>query len=358
MFVLTNTLKSGGAEKQSIYLVKTLSSYYDVTLIVYYGNEYDDRMLALLDGYEAKVIWLKDGHLASLMFLYKLFRRNKGGIVISYLATTNSINAIIGFIAGIKTRIGGIRSSKHNLFKMIIQMTLHNFLLSGSVFNNLVGFHYLTNNGFNTERSYYIPNAVDIPNRPLIRSRKEIVTILSIGRFIDVKDYQTAIKSFQKIKKQYKTQYSIRYIIIGHGPLEMELRKFIQVCNINDDVELIINPTDVDYYYKQADIYLSTSLFEGLSNSIMEAMSYSLPVVATDVGDNNELVIHGKTGFLERVKDVDAITDKIAILIEDRELRVSMGENAYEHISKKFSIEIFSQKYVTLIEQITNETKT
>ena len=87
------------------------------------------------------------------------------------------------------------------------------------------------------------------------------------------------------------------------------------------------NPSNLDEYLSKSDIYLSTSLFEGLSNSIMEAMAYSLPIIATDVGDNNYLVQDGYNGFVTNVKDVDEIAKKLLSLVIDKEKRLKMGHN-------------------------------
>lgn len=314
-------------------------------------------MLALLDGYEDRVIWLKKGHLSKLWYLYQLFLQHKNGIIISYLATTNLINGIIGRLAGTHIRIGGIRNSKLKPYKHNIQKVAHNHLLTCSIFNNKQGLKDLVAKGFNETKSVVIHNGIEVKQAEKKTAKSDSITILTVGRFVSQKDYNTAIKAFQKAAQPSKAQKYIRYIIVGHGPMEDELRKFVETCNMIDQVEFVINPPDVDSYYKKADIYLSTSLFEGLSNSIMEAMSFSLPVVATDVGDNNQLVIHCETGFLEKTKDVDAIAVRIATLIEDTDLRQSLGIKAYQHISDNFSLDTFSQKYLSLIERFTNEKK-
>jgi len=89
IYILTNTLKSGGAEKQSIYLANALKDYYKVTLIVYYGEQFDPRMVALLEEQVYRVLKLKGNPFSKLFHLYRLFRHDKNAVIVSYLLTTN-----------------------------------------------------------------------------------------------------------------------------------------------------------------------------------------------------------------------------------------------------------------------------
>ena len=115
--------------------------------------------------------------------------------------------------------------------------------------------------------------------------------------------------------------------------------------------------SDVAEIVKETESPLSTSLFEGLSNSIMEAMEFSLPIVATDVGDNKELIVSGKNGFLTNVGDIEDISTKLLKLIVDDKLRVQMGLNSYIYLKDNFSIEKFKQRYIELIENLVNQKK-
>ncbi|MBO7272587.1 MAG: glycosyltransferase family 4 protein, partial [Bacteroidaceae bacterium] len=102
---------------------------------------------------------------------------------------------------------------------------------------------------------------------------------------------------------------------------------------------------------RDADIYLSTSLFEGTSNSIMEAMNWSLPVVATNVGDNNHLVIDGVNGTLHPIGDAKGMAESIANLLTNYELRKEYGLASNKNLRENYSMEIFEKRYLKLIEK-------
>lgn len=350
--ILINNLRSGGAEKQSIYLYRNLKTIYSTKLVVYYGDQKDSRMLNLLGDDLSDVIWLEGSHLSKFIYFFRMFSNSKVNVSISYLATTNFINAVIGKLAGVKIRIGGIRNSRFKWQKFLIQRYLHNHWLSYSVFNNNNGLNTLVKRGFNAKKSSVIFNCIDAVDFCREFNKPGIVNILTVGRFVEQKDYYTALDVIRLLDAR---KLKLKYTIVGHGVLEQEIRNYISYHNLNHIVEVVMKPKDISNYYKNADIYLSTSLFEGLSNSIMEALSYSLPVVATNVGDNNYLVKDGESGYLTNVKDGVTIANKLEILIRDAELRKVFGEAGKRHISENFSVSRFVEKYVELIESLAHK---
>lgn len=143
-----------------------------------------------------------------------------------------------------------------------------------------------------------------------------------------------------------------RYMIVGYGELENRIRNMIQKCGVEDIVEIAIDPDNISELLDRADIYLSTSLFEGTSNSIMEAMDAQLPIVATAVGDNDRLVCEGRNGYLIPVRDPQAAADALTTLIGDSLLRAALGLQSKEILLEKYSVERFRADYITLIDSL------
>ncbi|MBE0664169.1 MAG: glycosyltransferase [Bacteroidales bacterium] len=355
IFILTNTLKTGGAEKQSVFLANALQKEFQTTLVVYYGNQCDNKLFKIAEAYNINVERLSGSHLNKCIRLLKMFRLGKPAVVFSYLATTNLINAIIGTLGKASLKIGGIRSSQISPFKLFVQRFLHNHFLTASVFNNYAGLNLLSTKGFKPEKAIVIPNCINIKAQPIQRPEKELVQILSMGRFVESKDYQTALLSIKELTKNQSLAKGYRYLIIGYGKLENEIRNLIQEYELTTLVSIVINPDNTEQFLRESDIFLSTSVYEGLSNAIMEAMEYSLPVIATDVGDNDKLVLDNKTGFLVTAKDTHSISDRISELINSSEMRNKMGEQAYRHLMKNYSEEAFKSQYLNLIENLSDE---
>ena len=113
--------------------------------------------------------------------------------------------------------------------------------------------------------------------------------------------------------------------------------------------DILINPDNISQYLNKADIYLSTSLFEGTSNSIMEGMNANLSVVATNVGDNSYLVKDGANGFLAEKRDVDALAHHLETLITNKNMRQQFGKRSKEILYNYYSLNTFRDRYIQTI---------
>ena len=134
-----------------------------------------------------------------------------------------------------------------------------------------------------------------------------------------------------------------------YGKLETQIRQWIKNYGIIDITRILINPGNIPELLKNADIYLSTSLFEGTSNSIMEAMNWSLPIVATDVGDNYCLVSNHENGTLHKIGDIGAMVASLSALLDDVDLRIEYGMESNKRLEKYYSRQIFMANYLKLL---------
>ena len=91
---------------------------------------------------------------------------------------------------------------------------------------------------------------------------------------------------------------------------------------------------------------------EGISNSILECMAFAKPVIATDGGGTNEIVVHEKTGYLIKHGDISDLTDKILQLLTKDDLRKEMGQNAKQRIENEFSIERMVEGVIQMYKQL------
>ncbi|MCD6565047.1 MAG: glycosyltransferase [Bacteroidales bacterium] len=142
------------------------------------------------------------------------------------------------------------------------------------------------------------------------------------------------------------------FLIVGDGWMrpffeervtELKFGKYVKFTGLRNDVENIL---------AGADMALNTSDSEGFSNSVMEAMRAGLPVIATDVSGNKELVQDGITGLLFKQGDVDDLRVKILSLLKNREFADKLGENGKLSIEKRFDVNIIMQQYMNLYESL------
>lgn len=353
--IFIRTLKSGGAEKQSILLAKALKDKYETYLVVLYGSDVDKKNINYIKKEKINVVFLK-GDIIKRIYRFIIFLKEKKiDIIFAFLASNNFYGVIAGRISHVRYIIGGIRNSKIFFFKFLIQRFLHNNVFQFTIFNNLYGKEELSVKGFDRNKIVVIPNCFELSTPPIKRLTKKGLKIISVGRFVEQKDYLTSIKAIRFLIDNYNSNYKISYSIIGYGKLEEQIRFWIKESDISEIVNLVINPDDTYEYYKNSDIFLMTSIFEGLPNSIMEAMSYSLPIVATDVGDINQLVKDGVNGYLTKIGDYKEIADKLNILIQSYKKRIVFGEKSYQILKKNYSFEIFQKRYIEFIETLSTK---
>lgn len=131
----------------------------------------------------------------------------------------------------------------------------------------------------------------------------------------------------------------VHFIIIGDGPIRNRYEALAQSLALSRQVHFLGARNDVSELLAGSDIGVLSSNAEGFSNAILEYMAAGLPVVATRVGGADELVADGKTGFLVPVDDSSAMADRIAVLLNDREMASQMGRAGRELVKREFSAE-------------------
>lgn len=339
--ILIPTLKKGGAEKQAALLARALQEKAHVIMIIPFSRSGMERELIDLSGLSETDIYAFKS--CPKRQLYQTLKANHVDTLFCYLTWPDFWGVIIARMAGVRTIYQGIRNAALPFLKFQFER-IGNRFASGAIINNYAGESVFGKRGI--KNITVIPNCYPTVSEPTARSNKEQITVITVGRFVEQKDYPTALGIMAQIIQKYP---HVRFKIIGHGELEDYIRNMIEAVGIVNNVDIMINPPDILSHLKNADIYLSTSLFEGTSNSIMEAMDASLPIVATNVGDNNQLVDNGKTGFLCNMRDKEGLFNALESLIIDADKRNQFGLAGNKLLHDKFGFEKFKQSYLKLL---------
>ena len=347
--IFVSTLGSGGAEKQAALLASVLSKHYNVHFVALYGDmETSDFVMSILKKSEVNVYPLVGSQSKKFKEYASILRSNNVVCSFNYLTKCDFWGAIIAKRCGVKKVYNGIRNSKLDGYKNFLEWISHNFIASGTIFNCYSGEKAFRRKGFRESKCITIPNCFPNISAPLEKTDKGIVRIITVARFHPQKDYETAIKTIALLKKTCK---NFVFDLCGYGVLEEQIRGWVKQYDIEDVVEFHIHPNNIPELLRQADIYISTSLFEGTSNSIMEAMNWCLPVVCTNVGDNDKLVLEGENGYLTEIGDAEQLATKLKTLITDRELRHRIGLKSNWHLRENYSMEVFEERYLRVIQK-------
>ncbi len=159
---------------------------------------------------------------------------------------------------------------------------------------------------------------------------------LAVGKMADAKDYPNLISAFEKLDFTKK----VKLLIAGHGPQEALIKKQILEYGLTEHIQCLGIRNDIPDLMNAADAYVMSSAWEGMPMVLLEASSLSLPIAATDVGGNHEVVIDGKTGFLappQNPQELSIVMNKIMSLSSVS--YKALGRAGRIHTVKEYDIE-------------------
>jgi glycosyltransferase involved in cell wall biosynthesis len=189
-------------------------------------------------------------------------------------------------------------------------------------------------NGFNLESNMVrVMESVAVP--------KDCPWVVSACRLSAEKDFDTLLRAFRKVRNVCRA----KLLIVGDGALRDDIVALGRELELGDDLLLLGHKSNPFPYMAMADVFVLSSHHEGFGNVIVEAMSVGTPVVATDCPFGpREIIVDGENGFLVPVKDAGLMAKRCLLLIQDSELRGSMGHHAKSR-SRDFSMERMGMQF-------------
>lgn len=298
--------------------------------------------------------------------LWRLFRRLKPVIVHSRnLAALDA--QLPAWLAGVPVRIHGEHgrdvhdldgsSRKYQLIRKLYQPLIHRYVpLSKDLADYLhdpVGVPdrkiRMICNGVDIERFHFQDTrATALPDG--FADDSDIV-IGTVGRLEPVKDQLTLAKAFAALIRVAPQAQRLRLVLVGDGSQRRAIENLVSVEGIEKQVWLAGSRDDVPALMAAMDIFVLPSLAEGISNTILEAMACGLPVLATRVGGNGQLVEEGETGTLVARSDPLAMARALALYVADGGLRSQQGSAGRQRVEAQFSIPGMVDNYSALYDE-------
>lgn len=190
--------------------------------------------------------------------------------------------------------------------------------------------------GYKADQLLNIPNGVDVEKfHPKSKLSRETLNVVYIGRLRQYKGIEYLLEAWSIVSQSI----SGKLILVGGGEYGQQLKKICRDKNIVECVEFVGYVDNVLPYYELADIYVQPSLNEGLPNSVLEAMSCGLPIVATKVSGNEDIVTHEVNGYLVEPRDSAGLSEAIKELMCEHEKRIRFGKKSREFILNNYSID-------------------
>ena len=173
--------------------------------------------------------------------------------------------------------------------------------------------------------------------------------ILQVARFHSVKDHATALRAFAAVAQRHTNAV---LLLAGDGEQRSDCQRLAAALGVADRVQFLGVRTDVADLMAGADVLCLSSLSEGICVTLLEAMASGLPIAATNVGGNPEVVEHPATGLLSPRQDPEQLAEHLSTLIGDADLRRRMGAAGRQRFIEQFTQARMHQRYAELYREL------
>ena len=356
------TLVRGGAEKQLTLLATGLAGKgwdVQVCVLTHGGPLEEDLRQARVPLSFIDKRWKVDPF--AYRRLKKEIQRLQPDVVHTWLFAANSYGRQAAFAAGVKHVVAGERCV--DPWKGAMQLAIDRYLSRRTerIVTNSSGVRdFYAGKGLPAEKFVVIPNGIApfAPPQQAV-SREQLLRELAIpenARLIGaigrlwpqkrVKDIIWAADLIQCVRED------VHFLIIGHGPQRRRLEHYAEQCHVAERLHFLGERNDVPHLLPHLDLLMLASSYEGQSNAIMEAMSAGLPVVATDIPGNRDLVVPSETGLLVEVGDRAALAQKTLMILNDAAFANKLGSAGRERMLREFSVERMVERHEELYREL------
>jgi len=361
LMLVIPTLDRAGAEKQLTLLATRLpKDRFDVSVCTLTrGGYYEQELNAAGVPVHHIDKQMKVDPLAYFR-LKRQFQKVRPDIVHTWLFAANSYGRRAAYAAGVPTIICGERcvdpwkvSHEHWIDRLLDRQTKRIAVNSSGIVD------FYQEHGRDPNKFVVIPNGLSIDTNPPDQSKEAIWNslnlppdaqiMLAVGRLWPQKRTKDLIWATEILKRVRDDAY---LVIAGDGPQRSRLERYAQQVTIDDRVRFAGHRADVADLMKHASVFLLASGYEGQSNALMEAMSYGVPSVVSDIAGNRELIQHEQNGYLVDVGQRTEFSKFANYLLADESLRKQIGQAAKSTIADNFTVSQMVERYAQLYESL------
>jgi len=288
------------------------------------------------DGNDPRLVWQ----------LYRLFRRERPHIVHTHAWGTLLEGLIAARLAGVPIVVHGEHGTlqlcrRHRLLQRLGWSRVDRILSVSTRLAERMAHEV----GFPPDRIRTIHNGVDLSRFQARISRQDArgrlglaldaPVVGAVGRLVPVKDHATLVDAIARLDRD-----GVRptLAIAGDGPVRPAIEERAAALGIGDRVRLLGHREDIDVVFAALDVFVLSSVSEGLNNTILEAMAAGLPVVATRVGGADEMVLDGSTGLLVAPGSPEQLAAALGRLLTDPAMAAAMGQAGRLRAERDFDL--------------------
>lgn len=207
--------------------------------------------------------------------------------------------------------------------------------------------------GVSENRNIYIPNGVDLEEIDLVTARNEkptgSVVIGYVGQLIERKNIPVLFKAFKTVSEKRE---NLRLCLVGDGPLRQSLSDSAKEMEISSRVEFTGYCEDALAWMKTFDMFVLPSQLEGIPRCVMEAVALGIPVIASDIPGNREIVEHMRTGLLFPLDEPGSLAESTLFILDHPAETREMCRRAREKVERQFSAKRMAEDYLSLYQDV------
>ena len=360
----------GGTETQAVELARRLDpARYQVTIGCL---RKEGPLLSRLEGSAVQVIEFSLGKgidtpsgIAGILRIARFLRRERIQIVHAHDLWSNIVGVVASKLARVPVTITSQRDLSHDAWYGTYRRRVLRFLQgrSSAVLTNAKAIRDgLVEDGISANKVCVVYNGVDIDRFRSVKSNREWLFPESAGRKLvvlvgnmnsDVKGHPVLIDAAPEIVKAHS---EVQFVLVGDGPKRVDYEASVEAAGLNPYFLFLGRRSDVPDILASCDIAVLPSLAEGLPNAVLEYLAAGLPVVATALGGNLEVVQDGVTGLLITPSEPEVLTRALMRLLGDPVLAATIAKAGQEHVRNNFSFERLVLEVGKLYRNLLNET--
>ncbi len=278
--------------------------------------------------------------LAAIVAFARRIRARRIDVLHSFGFYSNILSLPAGRLAGLRAVVGSQRDL--GILRPPLQGVLHRFALRMArdvVVNSEAVRDVASNRVVPSGRITVVPNGVDIVRFAPGPPRTHVGEGLLVGTVSNLRPEKGLAHLVRAVHVMREQGRHARLVIYGEGPIRKDLELLVAELNLQPWVSLPGSTREPEAALRELDVFVLPSLSEACSNGLMEAMATGLPVVATAVGGNINLVQQGETGLLVPAGDPMALAQAILRLADQRDLAAGLGARAREYARRELGMD-------------------
>jgi len=339
---LIYNLGVGGTEKMMLNTLPWLSDFEHKICVINLINP------AMAEGFAAKSIPVIGLRGLKILHFRRIIKKEKPDLLVTYLIYSDLFGRIFGKLFGAPKIVASLRSSyaeprfKFWLFlEKITSFMVDKYIAVSQTVKNI----YEKGLGIPDEKIEVIYNGVDISKFDVRIDKKSkrrelglpenALVIGCVGKFRPEKGQEYLVRAMPEILKKFP---AASLILVGGGENETKLKNLAESTGIAKNILFLKERADIPEILKTFDVFINPSLYEGMSNSILEAMAAKIPVVVSDIPSNAEIIENEKTGLLAPATRSEKIAEAVVKILSSPELKEEFAAAAFQKV-QDFSLE-------------------